>query len=51
MTIIATKEKAGSGWEGYAAAGAIFGLIVAAAVWYRRRPEKEPNPKDRYRVI
>lgn len=51
VTIIATKEKAGSGWEGYAAAGAIFGLIVAAAVWYRRRPEKEPNPKDRYRVI
>ena len=51
ITVIRTAEAASSDWQGYAAAGAVFGVVVAATVWYRRRPEKEPNQRDRFRVI
>lgn len=51
VTVITKEKSYTAGWEGYATVGAIFGVILVAAVWYRRRPEKEPPRKDRYRVI
>jgi len=51
VTILWRPAEAGLGWEGYAFVGAFFGVIIGLYVYYKKKPEKEPAPKDRYRVI
>ncbi len=51
VTVIHTELDSGIKWESYAAAGVIFGAIIVVAIWYKKRPEKEPSREERYRVI
>ncbi|MEM3788970.1 MAG: PKD domain-containing protein, partial [Candidatus Bathyarchaeia archaeon] len=50
VTVIQAQSESGTGWELYAAI-AFFGALGVTVVWYKKRPEKEPSPKERYRVI
>jgi hypothetical protein len=49
VTVLQNPEQSSIGWDLYIALAIIFAL--AGTVWYKRRPEKEPSPKERYRVI
>lgn len=51
VTVIEWERTVKSGWESYAVAGIVFGAIILVAVWYKRRPEKKLDRRERYRVI
>jgi len=51
VTVIRENGMEGESWQGYGIAGIVFVAIITVAVWYRRRPEKEPGRRERYRVI
>ena len=51
VTVTKGGGMEGESWQGYGIAGIVFVAIITVAVWYRRRPEKEPGRRERYRVI
>jgi len=51
VTVIKQEKTGEMAWESYAVAGTIFGAIIVVTIWYKRRPEREPSRRERYRVI
>jgi PKD repeat protein len=51
VTITGGASVAGIDPMTYAIVAIVIVIIVAIAVWYKRRPEKEPSRRERYRVI
>lgn len=51
VTVIEFERTVESGWESYTVAGIVFGAIILVTVWYKRRPEKKLDRRERYRVI
>ncbi len=50
VTVIQAQSQSGIGWDVYIAVG-FFAALIVTVVWYKKRPEKEPSPRERYRVI
>jgi PKD repeat protein len=51
VTITGKPPPPGVDLTQLAGGATIIIVLLGVAVWYRRRPEKEPGPKERYRVI
>jgi PKD repeat protein len=53
VNVTLTGEAGGAGTDlmTYAIVAIVIIIIVAITVWYKRRPEKEPGRRERYRVI